>query len=154
MEKLARTRLVTVGVLVVVFGSGFVLGMAMDRSLTAQPVAAAEVAGDAAAEDGSREEAPRGRDERRGRRLPMWEQVDPTADQRIRIDSIIEWQRESMESLHREFNAAYDPRYRALIVETREAIKRALTPEQAQAYDSLVAEFDRRRAERDRNDGE
>ena len=37
MEKNARTRLVTALVLAVVFGSGALLGMAVDRSLEAEP---------------------------------------------------------------------------------------------------------------------
>ena len=50
-----------------------------------------------------------------------------------------------------EFQAAYDPRYRALLQETRAAIKGVFTPEQAHAYDSLIAERDSLAAARERH---
>jgi len=134
MNKLLRTRLTTVVVLIVVFGAGILLGMAADRSMAATP--AAEAARPAASGDS-------------GRRGPLWEQVGPSDAQKIVIDSIVAEYRTAMRSLHAEFNAAYDPRYRALLDETRAAIKGVLTPEQAHAYDSLVAERDRQHAERD-----
>jgi len=134
MNKLLRTRLTTVVVLIVVFGAGILLGMAADRSMVATP--AAEAARPAESEDSAR-------------RGPLWEQVGPSDAQKIVIDSIVAEYRTAMKALHAEFNAAYDPRYRALLDETRAAIKGVLTPEQAHAYDSLVAERDRQHAERD-----
>ena len=129
MEKNARTRLTTALVLAVVFASGALLGLAVDRSLEAEP---AEVA-----DEGERR-----------RRVPIYEQVEPSESQSISIDSIVEEHRNRMSSLHAEFRSAYNPRYQALLEETREAIKGVFTPEQAMAYDSLLAEWDRRRAER------
>jgi len=134
MDKLLRTRLTTALVLTVVFVSGLLLGMAADRSMAAAP----------AAERGRSDEP-----ENQGRRRPLWEQVGPSEDQKITIDSIVSEYQTAMKALHAEFNAAYDPRYRALLAETRAAIKGVLTPEQAQAYDSLAAKRDRQRAERD-----
>ncbi len=134
MDKLMRTRLMTVVVLAAVFGAGVLLGMAADRSIVASP--AAESTPSKEREDG-------------GRRRPMYEQVGPSDAQRIAIDSIVAEYQNAMKALHAEFNAAYDPRYSALVEETREAIKSMLTPEQARAYDSLVAERDRQHAERD-----
>lgn len=135
MEKTSRTRLVTGLVLLLVFGAGVLLGVAVDRSLAA-PVEEVERTGG------------RADDDERRRRGPMYEQVDPSEEQKILIDSIVRDHREAMKALHAEFRAAYNPRYDALITQTREAIKSALTPEQAQAYDSLVADFERRRSER------
>lgn len=134
MNKVLRTRLTTVVVLTVVFGAGVLLGMAADRSIAATPAA---------------EAARREPSEGESRRKPLWEQVGATDAQKIVIDSIVAEYRTAMKALHAEFNAAYDPRYRALLQETRAAIKGVLTPEQARAYDSLVAERDRQRAERD-----
>ena len=134
MDKLLRTRLITALVLVVVFGSGVMLGMAADRSMVAAP----------AAESDRRDEP-----ETEGRRRPLWEQVGPSEAQKITIDSIVSEYRTAMKALHAEFNAAYDPRYSALLEETRAAIKGVLTTEQARAYDSLAAERDRQHAERD-----
>jgi hypothetical protein len=132
MEKHARTRLFTALVLAVVFASGALLGLAVDRSMHADAAEGAEVEDD--------------RDRRR--RVPMYEQVGPSESQMIAIDSIVEEHRARMSSLHAEFRSAYNPRYQALLEETREAIKGVFTPVQAMAYDSLLAERDRRRAER------
>ena len=138
MDKAPRTRLLTALILSVVFGSGAIVGLALDQNLVAGPVE--ETEGEAAEE----------RTERR--RVPMYEQVGPNEAQMERIDSIVEEYRESMRSLHLEFREAYNPRYQALIEETREAIKGVLDTEQAMAYDSLIAERDRRRAEREERD--
>ena len=132
MEKNARTRLVTALVLAVVFASGALLGLAVDRSLAADPAEKVEEA-----DEGERRH-----------RVPMYEQVGPSESQRVSIDSIVGEHRARMKSLHAEFRSAYNPRYEALLEETREAIKGVFTPEQALAYDSLLAERDRRRAER------
>lgn len=138
MDKGPKTRLLTALVLAVVFASGAVVGLAVDRNLVADPVE--EVPPDTEEEQSER------------RRVPMYEQVGPNEAQMERIDSIVKEHRQSMRALHREFNEAYNPRYQALIQETREAIKSVLDPEQAMAYDSLLAEYDRRRAERDERD--
>lgn len=132
MDKAPRTRLITALLLGVVFGSGFVVGLAVDTNLLAGPVDAS------AAEDGESEAR---------RRVPMYEQVGPNEAQKASIDSIVRVHRESMRNLHREFREAYNPRYQAVLEGTREAIKGVLTPEQAIAYDSLLAENDRRRSE-------
>lgn len=133
MEKTLRTRLVTALVLAAVFCAGLLLGVAVDRSVAAAP-AVAETPADSNA-------AP-------ARRVPMYEQVGPDEAQKILIDSIVGEYRTAMKSLHAEFRAAYNPRYQALVDSTRSSIKAVFTPEQAHAYDSLVANFERMRAER------
>ncbi len=87
-----------------------------------------------------------------GRRHPLYEQVGTSAEQKVRIDSIVGNYRSAMKALHAEFRAAYNPRYEALVAETRTAIKGVLTPEQAQKYDSVVAEYEQRRGERSSRD--
>jgi len=136
MERILRTRLVTGLVLAVVFGAGVVLGLALDRSLIAEPET--EVADARAGADSTTQ----------SRRRPLYEQVEPTEEQKVRIDSIVDEYRTAMKSLHAEFRAAYNPRYEALVVGTRAAIRGVLTEEQANAYDSLVADYERRRSER------
>jgi len=133
MERSLRTRLVTALVLAAVFSAGLFVGVALDRSVAATP-AVAEVPADSNA-------AP-------PRRIPMYEKVGPDAAQKILIDSIVGEYRASMKSLHAEFRAAYNPRYQALVDSSRAAIKAVLTSEQAHVYDSLVADYERRRAER------
>ncbi len=149
MEKLLRTRLLTALVLAAVFSSGVLVGMAADRGAAVVETAAA---GDSTARqgDGERER------ERERRRTPIYEQVQPTPEQRARIDSIVKEHRQRMDALQEEFRKAYrelrdayDPRYQELIRDTREAIKAVLTPEQAEEYQRLLDEWDRRRAERE-----
>ena len=132
MDKAPRTRLITALLLVVVFGSGLIVGLALDSNLLA---GTPEEAGTEEAESSER------------RRVPMYEQVGPNETQKASIDSIVRDHRESMKSLHREFREAYNPRYQAVLEGTREAIKGVLDPEQAEAYDSLLAAHDRRKAE-------
>ncbi|MGD8320759.1 MAG: hypothetical protein PVJ02_09900 [Gemmatimonadota bacterium] len=138
MERLLRTRLLTALVLVVVFAAGVALGFAVDRTLGAEPVEEMAARPDSASSSRDRQ--------------PMYEQVGPTEEQKILIDSIVAQSREDMKQLHAEFRAAYNPRYQALVKETRDAIKAVLTPEQAKAYDSLLTEYDQRRARRSSRD--
>ena len=140
MDKLLRTRLTTVVVLAVVFGAGLLLGLAADRSLVATH------AGDGARTDDGGQTTGRGK--------ALYEQVGPSETQKVVIDSIVHEYRTAMRALHAEFRAAYDPRYEALLVETRSAIKGVLTPEQVHAYDSLIAERDSLAADRDRQRAE
>jgi len=139
MEHGSRTRLATATVLVVVFGAGLLLGLAVDGSLVATP---SEVTAAGEAE---------GADERQ-RRTPMYEQVGPTEEQMVLIDSILVVRKARMDELHKEFRSAYNPRYQALIEDTREAIKGVFTPEQAVEYQALLDDFDRRKAERREKD--
>ena len=142
MEHGSRTRLVTAIMLAVVFGSGLLLGLAADSNLGATP---AEVVAD----DSNRGE---GRDGERRRRTPMWEQVGPSADQELSIDSIVKEHRTRMDGLHDEFRSAYNPRYQALITGTREAIMGVFSSEQAAEYQLLLDDYDQRRAERNNRD--
>jgi hypothetical protein len=128
MQAILRTRLVTALVLVVVFGAGAVTGVAFDRGMEGRRHAPDHTAD--------------------ARPTPMYMKVNPTAQQKVLIDSILRDHRAAFRKLHEEFRANYDPRYQALIKETREAIDSVLTTEQAAKYDSLLAESDRKRAER------
>lgn len=142
MEHGSRTRLVTAVVLAVVFGAGLLVGLAAERGLVAQPAEDVVAENDQADRNG----------ERRNRRTRMYEQVGPTEAQGVLIDSVVKEHRQRMSALHDEFDSAYNPRYRALIQETREAILGVFTPAQAAEYQALLDSFDRRRAERDRKD--
>ncbi len=141
MEHGSRTRLVTAVMLAVVFASGVLLGLAADNNLGAEPPQIAAQGADGDQRDGKRE-----------RRTPMYEQVGPSTDQMVFIDSIVKEYRTQMDGLHTEFRRAYNPRYQALIQETREVIKTVFSEEQAAEYQALLDDFDRRRAERNEKD--
>ena len=138
MEHGSRTKLVTAVILAVVLGTGVMLGLVSDGSLVGPPV-----------EEATMNDADRGRVSERRRRTPMYEQVGPTEAQGVLIDSILEGQRQHMRLLHDEFRASYDPRYQAVIQQTREAILEGFTSEQASEYRVLLQEFDESRAQSD-----
>ena len=137
MEHGSRTKLVTAVILAVVLGAGVMLGLVSDGSLVALPV-----------EEGTVSDADRYRMSDRPRRTPMYQQVEPTEAQTVLIDSILEGQRQHMRLLHDEFRASYDPRYQAVIQQTREAILEVFTSEQASEYRVLLQEFDESRTQR------
>jgi len=137
MEHGSRTKLVTAVILAVVLGTGVMLGLVSDGSLVGPPV-----------EEATMNDADRGRVSERRRRTPMYEQVGPTEAQGVLIDSILEDQRQHMRLLHDEFRASYDPRYQAVIQQTREAILEVFTSEQASEYRVLLQEFDESRTQR------
>jgi Spy/CpxP family protein refolding chaperone len=143
MEHSSRTRLVTALVLAAVFGAGVLLGLAADSNLGATPP---EVVADTPATEGDTEE-PR-------RRRYTYDRVEPTDGQRTLIDSIIVEHRASTNELDREMRAEYRGGFRVILLETREAIKGVLTPEQATEYQRLLDENDARdRDERENRDG-
>jgi len=78
--------------------------------------------------------------------------VGLSAEQKVQVDSIVnEYRqrvRELQDQLQDELREAYTPRYRELLEQTRTEIKGVLSPDQAVAYDSLLAERDRRREQR------
>lgn len=137
MSRQTRTRLLTAGVLLTVFGAGVLLGFAADTTLTPPPASASVVQPEDTSEPEG-EEAPR--------RTAMYDQVGPDSAQSVMIAALVVEHRARMNALNEEFQANYDPRYRAIIEETREAIKEVFTPEQAAEYQRLVEEADRRRA--------
>jgi Spy/CpxP family protein refolding chaperone len=133
MEHGSRTRLVTALVLAAVFGAGVLLGLAADSNLGAQPTDAVAV---------STEEA--GDDEETRRRSYTFEEVEPSESQLALIDSIVAEHRVRTNALDERLKAEYRSGFRSIVVESREAIKRVLTPEQAAEYQRLLDERDAR----------
>jgi hypothetical protein len=136
MEQRTRTRLVAGFVLASVFASGILLGYAADRGAA---VAVASVVS---------EGEPASPTERR-RRVPVYELMSPTDEQRVVLDSIMREHRAEMNRLHEDFDIqqqAYQSSYDALIQETRDALAAVFPPEQRAEYRRLLAENDRRRA--------
>ncbi len=125
-----RTRLATLLVLAVVFGAGVVVGFVLDRGMAiAAPGVEAEGEGEAPPPE---------------RRRFIIDHLDLPQDQRAQVDSVLEHYREQLEALQEEFEEAFRPRSRELLIETRTAIRALLDDAQIAAYDSLIAERNQR----------
>ena len=149
LERGTRARLVTLLVLLLVLSAGFVMGVAMDRQVLTPQLTERDLAGSEGREDrGSRDARGEPRDSLRSRRPLLVEQVGLSDVQKAQVDSIVSFYQREMRDLHRETSVAYDAGYREILNQTRNSLRQVLTDEQKAAYDSLLVEFDRRRAER------
>jgi hypothetical protein len=154
IAQVQRAKLATVGILALVLGAGFLLGAAWNRRLDAETVpVAADTAPAATLLPGET-----------GRR-PMYTLVQPplTPEQLAEVREIVARRREGvklmlaephidslydvMKDAEKKFKDVYDPRFRQLIDTSRGAIRELMSPEQAVQYDSLLADFDRKRRE-------
>jgi len=142
MEQGFRTRVVTALILAAVFTAGVLLGVAVDSNLRAQP---AENVVEATEDGGSLNE--------HRRRQPVYRQVAPNETQLALIDSIVKAHRARTNALDDGLRAEYRSGFRVILLETREAIKSVLTPEQAAEYQRLLEEYDARDAA-ERDDGD
>ena len=131
-----KARMVAGTALVLLFGSGVVVGLAWDQTSSA-----------GSSEKVRTEEGSRGRE---GRRRMIVDNVGLNAVQKAAVDSLVVFHRQRMSDLDTEFQ----PRYWALIGDLREEIKQVLTDDQRVRYDVLLAEHDARRAKRRRNNSE
>ena len=129
-----RAKIVAGSALVLLFGSGIVVGLAWDQTASANPTGEVRT--------GERSERERGR-----RRLVV-DNVGLSAVQKANVDSLVGFHRQRMSDLDTEFQ----PRYREVIADLREEIKQVLTDDQRMRYEVLLAERDARRAERRRNE--
>lgn len=151
-----RTRFLSIGVLALVFASGALVGIAVDRRVVDETQVATRDGDDVSEQD----------DDGGDRRM-LYEQVDGLRpEQAARIDSVLDHHRQSTRALSREFReafqsvrdlekevrSAYDPRWWAIVDSTRTAIRSIFDPAQAAQYDSLVADYDRRRRDDERSD--
>jgi Spy/CpxP family protein refolding chaperone len=145
MQHDARTRLTTAIILVVVFGSGVMLGLAADSNLSAEaPAAEARIESPDPSKDAPEDSVETPRSERRY----IYQQVDPNEAQLSRIDSIVAELRAVREVLDEEYQTSR----RELVLETRNAIKAVLSPEQAAEYQRLLDEWDARNAAESENE--
>lgn len=146
MGQRARTRFITAGVIIVVFGAGVLVGLVADTELgaSATPPDATEVTEEA---DSTEESS----------RRFIYHQVEPNELQLARIDSIRQVHRDRTNALYDELKAEYPDRFRAILLDTRNAIKSVMTPEQAAQYQRLLDEWDeqqRREAETETESGD
>lgn len=109
------------------------------------------------------------RDDDRGDRRLIVHRVGITPEQEARVDSIVDIHGDRVRELRRRMKAEYDsqfrrlrqqreaaynPRFEAVVMETRQSIRSLLTEEQAVRYDFLLDEHDRREAEREKKESE
>ncbi len=156
LERSTRARITTALVLFLVLAAGIVLGVALDRRLETKDVLR-RPSGRPDVEGRSRGFDPRSRDSSQShtpfqpgdssqrRRSLIVEQVGLSEAQKEQVDSIVGFYRARMRTLHDEFDEAYMTRFREITQTTRKEIEAILTVEQQVAYDSLVADWDRRR---------
>ena len=132
-EKSAlKARMVAAAALILLFGSGVVVGLAWDQT------ASASTPGEVRAEE---------RSEREGRRRSLIvDDVGLSTVQKASVDSLVVFHRQRMSDLDAEFR----PRYRTVIADLREEIKQVLTVDQRVRYDVLLAEHDAERTARRR----
>ena len=143
MSQSSRTRLLTAGILIAVFGTGVLVGLVVDAELGATPTpAVSEVA-----QTPEVEEEPEPSEEETPRRTYIYEQVGPNEIQLARIDSIVTEHRARRRALNEDFETRHEQASRAILLETRSAIKAVLSPEQAAEYQRLLDEYDREQAE-------
>jgi Spy/CpxP family protein refolding chaperone len=138
MDRSARTKLVAALVLSAVFASGLLLGFAADSNRAPEANDGVPVA--TAPESASQGERPR--------RPMVYEQLNPSPEQRAVIDSIFVVHRARMNALDKEYRDVrheYQARYDAVIQDTRAAIAGVFPPDVAAEYRRLLAEYDERR---------
>lgn len=159
MTTVARTRLASSVVLTLVFGSGLLLGAAIDRRLEG---AQAPDRGELAAATVSPPEAPAPRlggssdpnapdepDTGNEDREPMYSQVGLDPEQSARIEQVVVHYREHVRALRAESRARYDEAYWTLVTEVRDSIKALMTEAQVARYDELLSDSDDRRRARE-----
>ncbi len=154
MSQATRTRLVTAFVLVAVFSTGVLVGFAADSSLDAETPAVTASTADAVAEASDGVEGAEAEEEEPARRYTFM-QVDPNEEQLARIYEIVDEHRARTNALDEEIRAGFRADFRAILIDTREAIKGVLDADQATEYQRLLDEGDARsRAERDNEDSQ
>jgi hypothetical protein len=136
MEQGSRTKLIAAFVLLLVFGSGLVVGYALDGRGPGMSASAEAVAGDGSAGE-------------RRPWVPVYQSMNPTPEQLAVIESIMASHRERMNLLHEEVDVAQQAqqtRYDALIQQTRNAITAVFPEERRAEYRRRLEAYDRERA--------
>jgi len=136
-------------ILVLVFGSGVLLGLAADSSLSAEAPSEATLVASGPAEDAA-EEAVDAETPDAERRY-IYHEVDPNEEQLARIQTIVAEWRARREAFDEESRTQWEQGRREFVLETRNAIKAALSPEQAAEYERLLDEWEAERAAEGRN---
>ena len=124
MARFGRASVLSVALLVLTVGAGFLGGVAWRGNRTAAPEP-----------DPTADREPR---DRAKRRLVI-DEVGLEPAKRVEVEAIVQHFMARMQALDEEFRQAYRPKQRALFHEARDSIKSVLQPEQRTLYDSLLA---------------
>jgi hypothetical protein len=164
MERRQRTRLASAGVVAVVFASGALVGMAVQRSLASEAIV--DGAPQAPYDGPDRQGGPAGNRGRTEPRPKIYTQV-LTPEQIVVADSLtrlMEVKRDELErDFRRDMDSIFDASARpqqhreergAMIVQLRNQIRALMTPDQMARYDSLIAAAQAAAEERRRTDRE
>lgn len=132
-----KTRAATLGVLAAIFVAGSLVGAAVDRS------ALATVPSFSKSKDEDKGETSQGgeRNDTRGGARWIIDRVDLAPEQKLQVDSVLDYYRARMNALAESYNEAYWP----LVNSTRDDLRRILSSDKRALYDSLLAENDARR---------
>ncbi len=134
VKRVFRARAVVGVALVLLFGSGIVVGLAWDQTASASTP-----------ETSRAEERRTDRDRHDGM---IVDRVGLSSTQKASVDSLVAYHRGRIRDLDSEFR----PRYRAVISDLRGEIKEVLTDDQRSMYDALLEEHDaQRHSRRSRN---
>ncbi len=128
-----KAKMVAASALILLFGSGVVVGLAWDSTASASPP------------EEVREDTPGERDGRRRRMIV--DNVGLSVVQKAAVDSLVSFHRQRMSDLNTDFR----PRYRAVIGDLTMEIRQVLTDDQRARYDVLLAEYEEEHAARRRN---
>lgn len=149
MGRSARTRLLTAGILIAVFGTGVLVGLVVESELGAAPMPpvaetaeTAKTAKTAEAPETPEEPA----EEEESERRYIYEEVGPNEMQLALIDSIVREHRERRDSLDEDFETRHEQEARSILLDVRAGIKSVLGPEQAVEYQRLLDEYDAEQA--------
>ena len=144
MEQGVRTRLVTALILAGVFTAGVLLGLAADSRLSAEAPASVAVIEPESTDEPEAESV--ADDEPETERKYIYHQVDPNEEQLARIGIVVAEWRAEREAFDEESRTRWEQGRREFVLETRNAIKAALSPEQAAEYQRLLDEWEAARA--------
>jgi len=140
MSESTRLRISATAILLLVFGSGILVGVALDRAVTPASGAPSDMTLTAVVLDSAEEGADSEAETSRGYVI---DEVTVDSDQRTLVDSILDSYRQQVA----EAAEAHRLQYSALAAAARDAFRDILNEAQQAQYDSLL---DVRRAERDR----
>lgn len=137
MSQEIRTRLMTLGVLALIFALGVLVGVVADRTVVGSLVRFASAAPELSTPPA--EEVTGGDASPASRSRWMIHQVDLSETQRVFVDSVIGYYRSEVRAL----SEAYDSAYWEAVQATRDALRGVLDPAQREYYDALLEARDR-----------